>query len=109
MASWENPVSAATFLSSDDLEQRSNVDPQDTSLIDDARSRTYDAVCIPLTTSRWRDRWREMCTMSSEPYGERIESVELRAETWRANPVFETGEVTITSLGMSFDGRRHVY
>jgi len=98
MASWESPVSVTAFLSSDDLEQQSNVDSRDTSLIDDARSRTYDAVCIPLTTSRWRDRWREMCTMSSEPDGERVESVELRAEAWRANPVFEMGEVNITSL-----------
>ncbi|KAH9178266.1 PRMT5-domain-containing protein [Lactarius sanguifluus] len=98
MASWENPVSVATFLSSNDFEKRSKADSQDTSLIDDARSRTYDAVCIPLTTSRWRDRWREMCVMSSEPDGERNEGVELRAEAWRANPVFEMGEVTITSL-----------
>lgn len=91
-------MSVATFLSSDNLEERSKTDSQDTSLIDDARSRTYDAVCIPLTTSRWRDRWREMCTTSSEPDGERNESIELRAEAWRANPVFEMGEVTITSL-----------
>lgn len=107
MASWENPVSVATFLSSDDLEERAKANAQDTSLIDDARSRTYDAVCIPLTTSRWRDRWREMCTTSSEPDGERNESVELRAEAWRANPGFDMGEVTITSLGMSFDERWH--
>ena len=101
-------MSVATFLSSDDLEERSKADYQDTSLIDDARSRTYDTVCIPLTTSKWRDRWREMCTMSSELDGERNESVELRAEAWRANPVFEIGEVTITSLGTSFGERRHV-
>jgi protein arginine N-methyltransferase 5 len=108
MATWDNPVSVATFLSSDDLEERSKAVSQDTSLVDDARSRTYDAVCIPLTTSKWRDRWREMCILSSEPDGERNESVESRAEAWRANPVFEMGEVTITSLGMSFDKRRHV-
>ncbi|KAF8269557.1 PRMT5 arginine-N-methyltransferase-domain-containing protein [Lactarius quietus] len=101
MASWDNPVPVATFLSSDNLEERSKADPQHTSLIDDARSKTYDAVCIPLTTSRWRDRWREMCTTSSEPDGERGERndrVEQRAEAWRANPVFEVGEVTITGL-----------
>ena len=50
-----------------------------------------------------------MCTTSSEPDGERNESVELRAEAWRANPVFEMGEVTITGLGMSFDERWHAY
>ena len=46
-----------------------------------------------------------MCTMSSDLDGERNESVELRAEAWRENPVFAMGEVTITSLGMSFDDR----
>ena len=69
-------------------------------LIDDARSRTYDAVCIPLTTAKWMERWRGMCVISSEP-DERPEGSELRAETWRANPVFQLGEVTMTRLGMS--------
>ncbi len=105
MTSWDNPVSIATFLSSKDLESRSINGSPDISLIDDARSKTYDAVCIPLTTLKWRDRWREMCTMSSDLDGERNESVELRAEAWRENPVFAMGEVTITSLGMSFDDR----
>lgn len=42
--------------------------------------------------------------MSSEPDGEarRAEGSELRAETWRANPAFELGEVTMTRLGGSF-------
>lgn len=97
MTSWENPVPVAAFLSSTDLENHS----QDTPLIEDARSRTYDAVCIPLTTPKWMERWRGMCTVSSEPDKERAEGSELRAETWRANPVFELGEVTMTRLGMS--------
>ena len=41
-----------------------------------------------------------MCVISSEP-DERPEGPELRAETWRANPVFQLGEVTMTRLGMS--------
>ncbi len=100
MTSWENPVPVATFLSSSDLETRSQRGSQDTSLINDARSRTYDAVCIPLTTAKWMERWRGMCVISSER-DERAERSELRAETWRANPVFELGEVSITRLGMS--------
>ena len=104
MTSWESPVPIAAFFSSSDLETHSLRDSRDTSFIDDARSRTYDAVCIPLTTPKWMKRWRGMCTMSSEPDGEarRAEGSELRAETWRANPAFELGEVTMTRLGGSF-------
>ncbi len=100
MTSWENPVPVAAFFSSSDLENRSPRDSQAPPLIDDARSRTYDAVCIPLTTAKWMERWRNMCIISSEP-GERPEGSELRAETWRANPVFQLGEVTMTRLGTS--------
>jgi hypothetical protein len=41
-----------------------------------------------------------MCVISSEP-DERPDGSEHRAETWRANPVFQLGEVTMTRLGMS--------
>jgi protein arginine N-methyltransferase 5 len=91
-------VPVAASLSPSDLESRF---PRDTLFIDDARSRTYDAVCVPLTTANWLDRWRGMCIMSSEP---KAEGSELRAETWRANPAFELGEVTMTRLGMSMGG-----
>jgi protein arginine N-methyltransferase 5 len=42
-----------------------------------------------------------MCVISSERDrdGERGEGSEFRAETWRANPVFDLGEVTMTRLG----------
>ena len=40
-----------------------------------------------------------MCVISSEPGAERREGSELRAETWRAHPSFELGEVTMTRLG----------
>ncbi|KAI9512048.1 PRMT5-domain-containing protein [Russula earlei] len=98
MASWENPVPVAAFLSSGDLDKRSSTDSPSSFLIDDARSRTYDAVCAPLTTPKWMERWRNMCVVSSEPDSERSEGSELRAETWRANPAFELGEVTMTRL-----------
>lgn len=99
MTSWENPVPVAVFLSSTDLETRSLSDSRNTPLIDDARSRTYDAVCTQLTTAKWTERWRSMCVISSDPGGERVEGSERRAETWRAHPVFELGEVTMTHLG----------
>ena len=101
MTSWENPVPIAAFLSLSDLENRSQLDSPNPFFIDDARSRAYDTVCVPLTTAKWKNRWRDMCIISSEPDGERGESAELRAETWRANPAFELGEVTMTRLGMS--------
>ncbi len=100
MTLWENPVPVAAYLSSSDIEDRSPRGSQACPLIGDARSRTYDAVCIPLTTEKWMERWRGMCVISSGP-NERAEGSELRAETWRANPVFELGEVTMARLGMS--------
>jgi protein arginine N-methyltransferase 5 len=100
MTSWENPVPVAAFFSSSDLENSSPRDSQVPPLIVNARSRTYDAVCIPLTTAKWMERWRGMCVISSEP-DERPEGSDHRAETWRANPVFQLGEVTMTRLGMS--------
>ena len=100
MTSWENPVPVAVHLSSSDLETRSFLeDVRDIPLIDDARSRTFDAACIQLTTNKWMERWRGMCVISSEPDGERSEGSELRAETWRAHPSFELGEVTMTRPG----------
>ena len=100
MTSWENPVPVAVHLSSSDLETRSfSEDVRDIPLIDDARSRTFDAVCTQLTTNKWMERWRGMCVISSEPDGERSEGSELRAETWRAHPSFELGEVTMTRPG----------
>ncbi|KAI0288002.1 PRMT5 arginine-N-methyltransferase-domain-containing protein [Russula brevipes] len=97
MALWENPVPVAAFLSSGDLENRASLDNRNALFIDDARSRTFDAVCTPLTTAKWRERWRGMCILSSSD-GERGEGSEPRAEAWRANPAFELGEVTMTRL-----------
>lgn len=100
MTSWENPVPVAVHLSSSDLESRSlSEDSRHVPLIDDARSRTFDAVCTQLTTNKWMERWRSMCVISSEPDGERSDGSELRAETWRAHPSFELGEVAMTRPG----------
>ncbi|KAI0001496.1 PRMT5 arginine-N-methyltransferase-domain-containing protein [Russula compacta] len=101
MTSWENPVPVAALLSPSDLENRSLLDSRNTHFIDDARSRMYDVVCAPLTTSKWRERWREMCVIVSpdpDRDGERGEGSEVRAENWRANPAFKLGEVTMTRL-----------
>ncbi|KAI0264494.1 PRMT5 arginine-N-methyltransferase-domain-containing protein [Gloeopeniophorella convolvens] len=97
MASWESPALVAAFVSSSDLEKRL-LAPQDSLIVDDARSRTYDAVCMPLTTAKWKDRWRDMCIISSDTAGAKNEGAEQHAELWRASPVFELGEVTMTRL-----------
>ena len=61
------------------------------------------ALCIPLTTDKWRTRWRGMCLLSDEAgEGSSDKSeFEKQAEEWRAKPVFARDEVTITRLGMS--------
>jgi type II protein arginine methyltransferase len=101
MTSWENPVPVAAFISSADLQARTQSDPPpEVSFIDDARSREYDTVCVPLTNVKWRDRWRDMCIITSEHHNETVETTERHAETWRANPAFELGEVTMTRLGI---------
>ena len=86
----------------------------------DTRTKGYDAVCMPLTTDRWRMRWRDMCLLSSTPdvdFNPTVETaseteagsadtgktgLERRAELWRANPVFAKDEVTVTRLGARF-------
>lgn len=67
-------------------------------LVASSRSKGYDAISIPLTTEKWRARWRGMCILSGEG-GERDVGAEERAEAWRAAPVFMRDEVTITRLG----------
>ena len=94
----------------------------------DAR-RLYDAVCVPLTTPAWRERWKRLCTTASGigifaqdemdnwmDVGEESETStevgegkagqpvvlkkdEEETERWRMNPVFLKGEVTMTALG----------
>lgn len=69
------------------------------SVVHDARERTYDVVCLPLTNENWRERWRSMCVIPvGQMEGENSEA-ERRAETWRANPCFLRDEVTMSRLG----------
>jgi type II protein arginine methyltransferase len=70
-------------------------------LVSESRSKGYDAVCMPLTTDKWRERWAQMCIQSSEWEGDEQGSAaaERRAEEWRARPAFLKDEVTITRLG----------
>ena len=67
----------------------------------EARADGYDTVCIPLTTEKWRERWRQMCLLPDETKEGGTDKAELekQAEQWRAQPVFTKDEVTITRVG----------
>ncbi|KAI0064783.1 PRMT5-domain-containing protein [Artomyces pyxidatus] len=106
MSSWDITMALATSLSLDDLPAQSDPPSGDPSEFDTpvlaavaaARARTYDAVCLPLTNTTWRDRWTRMCILSGDRDGDTHAEAEARAEAWRANPVFELEELTMTRL-----------
>ena len=66
----------------------------------DARSKAYDGICIPLTTDKWRARWKDLCLVPDDANLDKAAQEQL-AEQWRANPVFMQEEVSITRLGSS--------
>jgi len=68
-------------------------------IIADARGKGYDAICIPLTTEKWRKRWSDMCLLPTGSDKDMQIAVELQAEAWRSRPCFLKDEVTITRLG----------
>lgn len=64
-----------------------------------ARGKGYDGICVPLTTDKWKARWREMCLIPAEGNPD-AHALEQSAEKWRSKPGFLRDEVTITRLGM---------
>ncbi|CCM04304.1 uncharacterized protein FIBRA_06475 [Fibroporia radiculosa] len=62
-----------------------------------AQAKDYEAICCPLTTEKWKTRWREMCLLPAGDIQDK-ESLERRAEAWRSRPGFLCDEVTITRL-----------
>ncbi|KAF7965889.1 hypothetical protein HWV62_41010 [Athelia sp. TMB] len=102
---WDRFSSLSTYVTTDELAHLdiSTPTPSDHNdstvlrLVTNSRSKGYDSACIPLTTEKWRARWRGMCILSGEG-GERDVGAEERAEAWRAAPVFMRDEVTITRL-----------
>jgi hypothetical protein len=118
------PGSAQSHFSDD---EGADVDPEGTTpvlaRIARARDTGYDVVCLPLATGAWRARWRAMCVLDAggaqgndakdsdvqdseaQDNNRRREAkaraeAEARAEAWRANPHFETGETTMSRLGV---------
>jgi len=67
----------------------------------DCQAGGYQAICLPLTTVKWQERWKNMCIMPSEgdAGNEATIAAEKEAEAWRKSPSFLLDEVTITRLG----------
>lgn len=70
-------------------------------LIRESQTKGYDFVCLPLTTPKWRERWRNMCIVPSASANDADENAtaEQQAEAWRKAPSFLHEEVTISTLG----------
>jgi type II protein arginine methyltransferase len=70
-------------------------------LIKESHAKGYDFICIPLTTPKWRERWRNMCIVPSASTDgtEETATIEQQAEAWRKAPSFLLEEVTISRLG----------
>ena len=96
-------TTVAGHLSLDDITRAaahrdSNFETPVLQLLSDSKAKGYDAVCIPLTNEKWRERWKGMC-LSPEDEAEKDPSVERTSEAWRSNPAFLREEVNVTRLG----------
>ena len=69
--------------------------------VGDARGGGYDTICVPLTTERWKARWRELCLLDLGPHEDpaTLGAIEQRAEAWRSKPAFFRDELTVSRLG----------
>jgi protein arginine N-methyltransferase 5 len=104
MSPWDRFCSLSTHISLEEFVQASA--QRDTTyastvlkLVAETRSKGYDLICLPLTTEKWKSRWRDMCILPSGSDRDRDVVAEERAEAWRANPAFMRDEVTMTRLG----------
>lgn len=96
----------ACFITLDDIKQATEKPDQAyetpiLALVDQARTKGYDTICLPLTNASWKKRWREMCLLPSGQDREPDSLAERKAEDWRANPAFLRDEVTVNRLGAS--------
>ncbi|KAG1771016.1 PRMT5-domain-containing protein [Suillus occidentalis] len=98
-------ASLASCFTFDDISQASaRTDGSDKTpvlkLIRESHAKGYDFVCLPLTTPKWRERWRNMCIVPSASANDTDENAtaEQQAEAWRKAPSFLHEEVTISRL-----------
>ena len=102
MASWDRFSLLSSFVSLEELESIArdpNYESPVLKLISETRSKGYHLLCFPLTTEKWKRRWRDMCILPSGSDRDRDVQAEERAEAWRAGPAFQREEVTVTRLG----------
>ncbi|TFK28088.1 shk1 kinase-binding protein 1 [Coprinopsis marcescibilis] len=102
---WDLSTTIATSLTLEDIADATLApEPQHETpvlqVVSEAFSKEYEAICLPLTTEAWKQRWSLMCLESSVPGAseEEKEAAERAAETWRLRPSFLKEEVTITRL-----------
>ncbi|KAF9236733.1 PRMT5-domain-containing protein [Melanogaster broomeanus] len=95
----------ATAITHEDIQKAATrgQGPHDTPVITlstESRAKGYHSICLPLTTAKWRERWKNMCIMPSIGGGgnEEVIAAEKEAEAWRKSPSFLLDEVTITRL-----------
>ncbi|TBU32510.1 PRMT5-domain-containing protein [Dichomitus squalens] len=66
--------------------------------VTDARTDGYETICVPLTTDKWKARWRELCILNPDEEQDTLAEIEQRAEAWRSKPAFFRDEVTVSRL-----------
>jgi protein arginine N-methyltransferase 5 len=102
-------VTLSNFITPEDIisEWHTSTDGLDTPvlrLIERAKAKGYNSICLPLTTAKWKHRWTEMCLIlgdsDAKDGGEKAMGAEERAEAWRVRPAFLRDEVAITRLGV---------
>ncbi|KAI6096493.1 PRMT5-domain-containing protein [Pisolithus croceorrhizus] len=95
----------ATTITLEDIQNKATgvFEPHETAVLAlsaDCQSQGYQAICLPLTTSKWQERWKNMCIMPSieDAGNEAVIAADKEAEAWRKSPSFLLDEVTITRL-----------
>ena len=104
MSSWDGSATISTFLTLGELSDAAKLDDKkyETSVLAqlaEARDKGYDALCLPLTTEKWKNRWSDMCLLPTGSDKDAQNLAELQAEAWRSKPCFLQDEVTVTRLG----------
>jgi type II protein arginine methyltransferase len=63
-------------------------------------AESYDSLCLPLTTEKWKSDWMRMCLQPGDKRESKRFASDAQKETekWRKNPVFEKDHVTISTL-----------
>ncbi|KAI6117252.1 PRMT5-domain-containing protein [Pisolithus croceorrhizus] len=95
----------ATTITLEDIQNKATgvFEPYETAVLAlsaDCQSQGYQAICLPLTTSKWQERWKNMCIVPSieDAGNEAVIAADKEAEAWRKSPSFLLDEVTITRL-----------